>query len=504
MTIRPGSIPAERWFWSTSWLVLIIVSLLLRPAYPVDETRYLAVAWEMWRDDNFLLPHLNTESYPDKPPLLFWLWQAGWSITGVNEWWPRLVTASFMGAAAYCLYRIAKILWPKDDKLHELAPTVFAGCVYVALFTQMLMFDSMVVFFTLASWWALLSERYPGLKAGIATSLGLLGKGPVILFYVLPLLLLMPVLRGKRARTLGVYILVSLTAPVTWLISLYWLGHDEFVRSVLFDQILSRADGSVGHDRPWWWYLPFLFPVFLPWIALRSFWRKPEFDSTTRATVAALAVMLFILSIVGNKHLHYLLPLIAVASIPIAWQINQPTSRRSRLLLQIAAFAFLLLLLTLAVRGTSEVKADPGAGWPILVFAGMLLVSRNFVMPERRQSPVCLAVCSVMFSITLLMLVAPVLNVSHDLRPAAARLKLAEQSARPVAWNGNYDGQLAFHARLQMPLHEIAVEDAQDWQKENPRGLLLVRQPDANIASGIVVFSQPYRSDRLLMYTLEP
>lgn len=504
MTIRPGSIPAERWFWSTSWFVLITVSLLLRPAYPLDETRYLAVAWEMWRDGNFLLPHLNAEPYADKPPLLFWLWHAGWSLAGVNEWWPRLLTSAFMGGAAYCLHRIAKILWPQDDRLHDLAPTVFAGCVYVALFTQMLMFDSMVVFFTLASWWALLSERYPGLKAGIATSLGLLGKGPIILIYVLPLLLMMPVLRSKRVRTLCVYILVSLTAPVAWLVSLHLLGHEEFVLSVLFDQILSRTDGSVGHDRPWWWYLPLLFPVLLPWIALPSFWRKPEFDSAASATVAALAVMLFVLSIVGNKQMHYLLPLIAVASIPIALQINRPTSPLSRLLLPIAAFALLLLLLTLAVRGTSDVKADPVVGWPILLFAGMLLLSRIFIAPERRQSPVWLAVGSVAFSITLLMLLAPVVNVTHDLRPAAARLALAEQLARPIAWVGNYEGQLVFHARLQKPLQEIAIEDAQDWQLKNPRGLLLMRLPDAGSASGTVVFSQPYRSDRLLMYALEP
>ena len=40
---------------------------------PVDETRYLAVAWDMWREGNFLVPHLNGEPYSHKPPLLFWL-----------------------------------------------------------------------------------------------------------------------------------------------------------------------------------------------------------------------------------------------------------------------------------------------------------------------------------------------------------------------------------------------------------------------------------------------
>jgi 4-amino-4-deoxy-L-arabinose transferase-like glycosyltransferase len=34
-------------------------SFSLRPLLPVDETRYLSVAWEMWLGGNWLVPHLN-------------------------------------------------------------------------------------------------------------------------------------------------------------------------------------------------------------------------------------------------------------------------------------------------------------------------------------------------------------------------------------------------------------------------------------------------------------
>ena len=36
--------------WTGLWLVLMVTALKFRPLLPVDETRYLAVAWEMWRD----------------------------------------------------------------------------------------------------------------------------------------------------------------------------------------------------------------------------------------------------------------------------------------------------------------------------------------------------------------------------------------------------------------------------------------------------------------------
>ena len=71
------------------WFALLLLSLLTRPLLPVDETRYLAVAWEMWQRGDFLVPFLNGAPYSDKPPLFFWLMHAGWWLFGVTEWWPR-------------------------------------------------------------------------------------------------------------------------------------------------------------------------------------------------------------------------------------------------------------------------------------------------------------------------------------------------------------------------------------------------------------------------------
>ena len=53
------------------WLLLILTSLVTRGFLPVDETRYVSVAWEMWLRHDFLVPHLNGAVYSHKPPLLF-------------------------------------------------------------------------------------------------------------------------------------------------------------------------------------------------------------------------------------------------------------------------------------------------------------------------------------------------------------------------------------------------------------------------------------------------
>ena len=49
--------------------LLLAPVVFLLPPLPIDETRYLAVAWEMHRTGEFLVPHLNGELYPQKPPL---------------------------------------------------------------------------------------------------------------------------------------------------------------------------------------------------------------------------------------------------------------------------------------------------------------------------------------------------------------------------------------------------------------------------------------------------
>ena len=43
----PSRIPTI-YITSAIWVLLMATALMTRPHLPVDETRYLAVAWEMW------------------------------------------------------------------------------------------------------------------------------------------------------------------------------------------------------------------------------------------------------------------------------------------------------------------------------------------------------------------------------------------------------------------------------------------------------------------------
>ena len=104
------------------WALLTAIALWSRPLLPIDETRYAAVAWEMWLRGDWLVPYLNGEPYSHKPPLLFWLINLGWALLATNDWVPRLVAALFALADLLLLGALARRLWPHDALTSRVAP----------------------------------------------------------------------------------------------------------------------------------------------------------------------------------------------------------------------------------------------------------------------------------------------------------------------------------------------------------------------------------------------
>ena len=183
--------------WLACWALAVASGIVFRPPLPVDETRYLAVAWEMWMRGDFIVPYLNGEPYHHKPPLLFWLMTAGWSVFGVNEWWPRLVAPFFAVATLWGSVRLASLLWPDDKVTAQLTPLLLVGTAFWAIFQTVTMFDMMLATFTVLALLGIITAWRDGgwsgwLLVGLAIGLGVLAKGPAILLHILPVALLAP------------------------------------------------------------------------------------------------------------------------------------------------------------------------------------------------------------------------------------------------------------------------------------------------------------------------
>jgi 4-amino-4-deoxy-L-arabinose transferase-like glycosyltransferase len=50
-----------------SVLLAGLLASFLLPLVPIDETRYVSVAWEMWNSDSYAVPLLNGEPYCSRP-----------------------------------------------------------------------------------------------------------------------------------------------------------------------------------------------------------------------------------------------------------------------------------------------------------------------------------------------------------------------------------------------------------------------------------------------------
>ena len=105
----------------------------------------------MWLENRYLVPYLNGEPYSHKPPLLFWLMNAGWHLFGVNEWWPRLVAPLFGLGTMVMTGRLAKTLWPNRADVAVTARLLMFGALFWTVFTTLTMFDMMLAFFTIAA-----------------------------------------------------------------------------------------------------------------------------------------------------------------------------------------------------------------------------------------------------------------------------------------------------------------------------------------------------------------
>lgn len=496
--------------WTGLWLILLAATLTTRPLLPIDETRYLSVAWEMWLKGEILVPQLNGEAYSHKPPLMFWLIQLGWWALGVDHWWPRLVAPLFGLACLFTTASLARRLWPGGSDIASLAPLILLGSILWTIFTTLTMFDTLVAFFTLLgllgivmAWrgspvrgWALL---------GLALGLGVLAKGPVILVYTLPPALLAPWwARSPRPVSwptwyggLVAALLLGTAIALAWAIPAAAAGGAAYGEAILWGQTKGRVVGSFAHGRPLWWYLPLLPPLLFPWLLWPPLWRSAfrhrrsaSADTGLRFCLAWILPALVLLSLSSGKQVHYLVPVLPGIALAAAFLMaSEPETVRDWDRLPVALVAVILGVTFLAGPPLVELvphlaRKLPPWSHDITPSLGLSLMACGVVvggMAWRRlpdlRSPRASATTLALLSVAMVVL-GHVLGMkaaagAYDLEPVAARLADFERSGRPVAHVGQYQGQYQFLGRLERPLQVISKAQVRSWFADRPEGRLV-------------------------------
>lgn len=474
--------------WAICWLITVVAAVTLRPPLPVDETRYLSVAWEMWLRGDFLVPHLNGEPYHHKPPLLFWLMTAGWSVFGVNDWWPRLVAPLFALVAMCWTGRLSQLIWPGEDGVRRLAPTILAGCVFWTVFQTLTMFDMMLATCAIAGIGGVVSAWRTGALGGwmvtaLAIGVGVLAKGPAILLHILPVALLAPwwgrALPSGPDRPLvswkAWYFRLLLSVLVGAAIALMWAvpagirGGEEYRNMIFWGQSAGRIVESFDHARPFWWYAALLLPLLLPWPVWPRLWRaacasKVFGDGGLRLLVAWVAPAFVTFSLISGKQLHYLLPEFPAFALLFAHLLAKTGDMQGR------RFDGLIVALFFAALGgvTVLLPDDPAffdaPVWfhRIDTYWGWLLILAAVACWVWARKDVGRGVAVLAVSMSVLVAVIHLaardsLAVAYDLRPIARELKSYEDKGVPLANFSTYHGQYQFLGRLTTPMAELGL-----------------------------------------------
>lgn len=503
--------------WVLLWALVTGVALATRPLLPMDETRYLAVAWEMWRDGQFLVPHLNGETYSHKPPLLFWLMHAGWTTFGPVEWWPRLVAPLFGLAALALTSRLARALWPeRPGRAHD-APLLLFGGLFWTLFTTVTMFDMLLAAFSLMGLLGLVRAWRGRMGSGfallaLAIGLGVLAKGPAILLHLLPVALLAPWwgpalapqgFAGSWKRWYGALLLAVLGGAglaLLWAIPAGRAGGPDYQNAIFWGQSAGRMIQSFAHGRPWWWYLAVLPPMLLPWLLWPRLWRGARAasglvgDGGVRFCLVWFLPAFIAFSLISGKQLHYLLPELPAVGLLFAAVIeaadDRPRDRRvpAGLVGLLGAVASLAWLAPHLPWSLPSWLADLHPLWGLLPLAGALVVMRL----RLENSVASLATLSALLVVSAHLIAQPRMSQDFDLEPLAKRLGALEALGRPLANYGKYHGQYHFLGRLRQPIATIGDGEVVDWVDAFPDGLVITYQSDATWEPGLMA-KQPFR-----------
>lgn len=518
------SLPTHRPFLTPAflWLVILVVALWSRPLLPIDETRAVTVAWEMWLRGDFLVPHLNGEPYSHKPPLLQWGMHLGWWLFGVNDWTPRLVAPLFGLFSLFLIQRIALRLWPDRHGIAALAPLILLGLPLWACWSTLTLYDIPIGAFVLLAALGLLraadGARGGWTLTGLALTGALLSKGPVVLVFLLPPALAAPWWRGAapacgwRGWYGGILFacLLGIALALGWAIPAAAAGGEEYGRAILWGQFAGRIAHSFAHQRPGWWYAPILPLMLSPWILWPTLWKtaaRLRLDSGVRFCLALVVPALLIFSLISGKQVHYLLPLLPVFALLAARALAESESAPGRLWGMGVLFLALGGMAGFAQalewwRGEAFIPAylrpwldEVGPLW-VLAMLGL----GGFLLARRLRGAHLFAVACLVLLLMGHLAFRQAQFERWDIRPLARRVAEKQEAGLPVVQDSEYHGDLHFLGRLRQPVFEMRADgELRDWALAHPEGYVVIHFRDDEIRWPVALaeYTQDYRSKKV-------
>lgn len=346
--MKPSSLKSTLSRARSTWLVALAAFVWFAastwswPLLLPDEGRYVGVAWNMLSQGEWGVPLLNGLPFFHKPPLFYWLTASSMWLFGPNEWAARM--ASVLGATLM----VASVFWflkAHASRVHAavaalalaLQPFVFGASHYANL--DMLVAGIIAATIVLAASAALRFEAGKPWRAVLALAYGALGLGFLakgLIGVVLPVTVIGAWLLARRQFGVllrliwppGLALLLAVSLP--WMLAMQARFPGFFDYYILYQHFHRYLEGGFNNARPFWFYLPVLLVLTLPWstqlwrVFSKAYWRHDEGGALRGLMVSWFVVVLVFFSIPNSKLAGYVLP----CSAPIAYFVADVFARR--------------------------------------------------------------------------------------------------------------------------------------------------------------------------------
>ncbi|MCB1539252.1 MAG: glycosyltransferase family 39 protein [Rhodospirillales bacterium] len=515
---------------AAGWVALFAAIAFTRPLMPVDETRYLTVAWEMLVRHDWVLPTLNFAPYSHKPPMLFWLVRIAWSVFGVGLWQARLVPLALGAALAFISARLARRLF--DSRAAVYAALALGMMPMLLIYASTIMFDVMMAVWVVAAMltlWRIATEGRTKLWFAWGAILGgaALAKGPVALVYILPAALLAPFWAPpqKWARWYGCVlggVLMGTAIGLAWAVPAALSGGGAYAEKIFVTQSAGRMVNAFAHRRPFWFYIPVVLALLAPllawptmWAAARRFMRAPDARAPIRFIACWVVPAFVFFSAISSKQFHYMLPLMPGVAILAGAALARADEGGAWPRPRSAVWPILLMLVpTLGVMGAEAlhlplmgVRLDRGAEifglGPVMLAAGLIWWLGRDPAHASGRAPVTIVLAAFSLAIFMHLQTGARFLPRYDMRPIASAAQ--DFMTRPMAVAPKYDGEYGFLFRMRAPFDSIGREDVESWLKAHPDGVVVARYDHGQMPGDFrVLFTQTYRNNEDLVLLTMP
>jgi 4-amino-4-deoxy-L-arabinose transferase-like glycosyltransferase len=486
--------------WNRVWVIsafasIALIGILTRPLLPIDETRYLSVAWEMYRQGDFHILRLNGEIYTQKPPLLFWLISLVWSLTGVSATAARLVGPAFAVGCLVLIGPLARSLWPDYRGVGNRSTLIMAGFTVFGIFGGLTFFDAMLAFAILLGIWSLYvamqQRRWLGwMGFGLAVAFGVYAKGPVILIHLLPPALFYQLWLSADQRPparfvvqgLLLSLLLAFLVVALWLVPALIAGGPEYRTAILWTQSAGRLARSFAHERPFWFYAAVLPVLLYPWFWMPATWSAlrrislRNADTGVRLCIIWAVAPLIIFTGISGKQLHYLIPELPATALLLARILPETLGKGEWRIpgIPIGLIAAAALLAPSGIVDTGELQTliKPPAAF---IAASLFLLALMVAVSRMRPLPGIATIGLGLVLLQNLLFGFTAIGKAYD--TAAIAVHVARYDGDGIAvYHIKYNGEFGFTGRLLHPVEHLRTEeDLKDWICRHPDGVIFAR-----------------------------